>query len=669
MAMSYEEVVETVLQLDRDFDDLRTQAKGRYDLYRAKREPYVPEEIAREGKLRLLSAHVDAAAKTIRADLMMNPTEFTCVPLARDRDGTIPRSFSEKAETVERAAAIIWGRLNEGRRIDRDIIWHQLVSPFGIIVLEGNEYAPPDQPDWMSDADYVTLTEKYEKEWLPWSLSTPDPLTCSWLERGGRPVLFARRFYLTVKDMEREFDHNRASIEPDKRLKLLKGQWEWVTDDYETHDAKRNVKSTFQEVEVLWLDDGEYISLAVRDPGDPETRLSDDSGKTGRLLWQTPNPFGRVSAFVVGGNVTPAREPVDKYEPFLWDLMQTVDQVNSIRSTRATAARNLAGPHTYVAMDPEIVKLYLSRGEKLPTSVRWKKNETHYLLGEIKEVPSELSQDWDKIEVAVNEELQRFLPSQFINVVDPTVLKAATATSILHAAEAGLRTYGPLMSAYDAVIRDIMDAMFYSLVTHYNDRTVHAYAMGDEMAHGRSLKAGILAKLDAKALDFPFKLTVKTRGMSQAQAAAQYDLVLRQWVLPDGSKGPATLEDLIDAANYTDPIAQKMKLAKEGILDVIDPWIKEMAIIAARDEIFADSGIMLPIGNPGMGIGGPNPMDPTGGMGAQNPTQAGGPDAASPQTGAGGGNQANARIPAATNQTMNAPMVTGTEGGSSPGMI
>lgn len=176
--MSYEEVVETVLQLDRDFDPVRMQAKRRYDLYRAKKDPYVPEEIAREGKLRILSAHVDAAAQTIRADLMMNPTEFTCIPLARQSDGTIPKGFSSKAETVERAAAIIWGRLNEGRRIDRDIIWHQLVSPYGVIVLEGNEYSPPEQPEWMADADYVNLTEKYEKEWMPWTLSTPDPLTC-----------------------------------------------------------------------------------------------------------------------------------------------------------------------------------------------------------------------------------------------------------------------------------------------------------------------------------------------------------------------------------------------------------------------------------------------------------------------------------------------------------
>ena len=646
--MAYEEIAETVMQLDRDFDGVRTQASRRYDLYRLKKDPYVPEEIAREGKLRINSAHVIAAAQSIRADLMMNPTEFTVVPLARERDGTIPQTSEAKAQTVERAAAIVWGRLNEGRRLDRDVIWHQLISPYAVLVLEGNEYALPDQPEWMSDENYVKLCDRYEKEWIPWSIATPDPMTCSWLESDGQPVLFARRYYVTVKDLERQFNQNRASMEPEKRLKLLKGQFQWVSDDY-TITGQRNVKSTFEEVEVMWLDDGEHIYMAVRDPGDGETT---SEAKTGRLLWKCPNPFGRVSAFIVPGNTTPARDPVDKYEPYLWPLMQTVDQVNAIRSTRATAARNLAGPHTYVALDPELVKGYFQRGEKLPTAHRWKKNETPYLLGEVKEFPSELSADWDKIEERINEELQRFLPSQFINVLDPAVLKAATATSILHAAEAGMRTYGPLMTAYDSVIRDMMEAMFFSLVTHYSERTVHTYATGDEMAAGKSLKPGLFAKLDAKSLDFPYKLMVKTRGMSQAQAAAQYDLVLRQWVLPDGSKGPATLDDLIDAANYTDPIAQKMKLAQQGIVDVLDPWIKQSAVMVSRDYILADSGIELPFPPEMM----PQGMPP-GGAGAMGPP-------GTPPPEAEGGGQSNARIPAATNQTMNAPMVTGPEGGS-----
>ena len=653
--MAYEEIAETVMQLDRDFDGVRTQASRRYDLYRLKKDPYVPEEIAREGKLRINSAHVIAAAQSIRADLMMNPTEFTVIPLARERDGTIPKKSTEQAETAERGAAIVWGRLNEGRRLDRDVIWHQLISPYAVLVLSGNDFELPDQPEWMEDKDYVKLTEHYETQWLPWTITAPDPMTCSWLEKDGVPVLFARRYYVTVKDLEKQFDKNRASMEPDKRLKLLKGQFQWVSDDY-TIDGRRNVKSSFDEVEVMWLDDGETIYMAVRDPGDGETKGNE---KTGRMLWKCPNPFGRVSAFVVPGNLTPSREPEDRYEPYLWPLMQAVDQMNAIRSTRATAARNLAGPHTYVALDPETIKSYQSRGEKLPPAHRWRKNETPYLLGEVREYPSELSTDWDKIEQGINEELQRFLPSQFINVVDPAVLKAATATSILHAAEAGLRTYGPLMSAYDSVIRDLMEAMFFSLATHYVDRDVYAYSTGEEMAHGRNLKAGILAKLNAKTLDFPFKLMVKTRGMSQAQAAAQYDLVLRQWILPDGSKGPATLDDLIDAANYTDPVAQKMKLAKESIIDVLDPWIKQSAIMVSRDYILADSGINLPLPPELMAA-----MAPPGTVGPDGQPMGGG---APPPTG-GQGEQANARIPAATNQTMDAPELQGGEGGSSPMM-
>ena len=181
------------------------------------------------------------------------------------------------------------------------------------------------------------------------------------------------------------------------------------------------------------------------------------------------------------------------------------------------------------------------------------------------------------------------------------------------------------------MIKDIFEAVLTSLRTYYQEQTVKLASMGDEMAHGKTLTAGMRYTLDAKAANFPYRLVVRTRGMSQAQAAAQYEAKLTQWILPDGSKGPATLDDLIDAANYTDPIAQRMKLAEQDILRSIDPWLQELSINAARNKIFLDSGMELPIGG-------------------QVP--------ASEQQPAGMPNQA---------QQMAAPLITGPEGGSQAG--
>lgn len=608
--------------MDREFLPLREDALRRYDLYRLRKDPYVTEEIAREGTVRILSPMLINAAQTIRADLMMNPTEFNVIPLARDADGTIPRKLSTMSENVERALAVIWGRLNEGRSVDRDIIWHQLISPFAVMILEFNDFEMPSQPEWMSDEVYLDLVDTKQREWLPWHVYVPDPLTCSWLERDNKPAVFARKYRLLVRDVERFYSHRKGSVNPELNLRFDNGKFRWVSDDYTPLNTYHS-RLGFTEVTMYWLDDGENIYHVCMNPG--------DTNMGGEVLWVGPNPTGAVSAFIVAGNKTPARQPQDRYEPFLWPLMQAVSQINDIRSMRATAARNLAGPHTYITIDPEIQKLYMNKGEKLPTSVRWRKNELHYLLGKVESMPSELTQDWDKVEERIQQELGAYMPSPYVNVVDPAVLKSATATSILHAAEAGMRMYGPLMANYDAAIRDMMEGIVNSVRTYYPDIDFAFHSDGSEMASGRNIPKGLIYRLNQEGVNFPFKITVKTRAMSQAQAAAQYDLALRQWILPDGTKGPATMDDLIEAANYTDTVAQKMKLAGDSILGSIDPWLQQMAIMAARDFIKTDSGIDLPLGANG---GGAPAAQPSG----------------IPNSG----------------QRMDAPMVAGPQGGSAP---
>lgn len=645
--LSYSQLMEVAQALDSEFAQLRTQAKDRYALYSRKLEPYVPDEIAREGKMRLPSAMLDHAASTIRADIMMNPTEFTCIPLARQSDNTIATRDSRRAEVVERATAVIWGKLNDGRRIDRDVIWHQLVSPFAVMVLEVCPFEMPEQPEGMEDADYAELVRTYEREWMPWHISLPDPMTCSFLEKDGKPTIFVRRFKMLVRDVEDMYSYNRSAFEPDMKLAFKENAFQWVSDDYEP-DAT-SLKSGFMECTLTWMDDGHYIYLAADNT---------DAHTGGMLLSCTPNPIGRCTAFIVPGNLTAFRRPEDRYEPFLLPLMQSVKQLNDIRSMRATAARNLAGPNTYISVDPEIAKLYIQKGESLPRSQSWVKNETPYIVGEVKTKPSELSQDWDKIEQVLLQEQERFLPSPYVNVIDPDVIKSATATSILHAAESGMRMYGPLMSVYDAAIKEVMDAIITTIRRNSYDseedpHPVYAYTTGEELVNGKNLSKGEVYRLDQKSVNFSFKLMVKTRSMSQAQAAAQYDLVLRQWVLPDGSKGPATLDDVIDAANYTDREAQKIKLAKESIMFTLDPWIKEMAIQAARRKIELQGGPKLPIG----------PQNDMGGAGAP-PGMEGDPSA--------GGAAAPANQPASIPggaQRMEMPLIAGPSGGSEASMM
>lgn len=634
--LTLSEMTTIVNGMEKDFAEVRVQAERRYDLYRMQKDPYVPEEIAREGKVRMPSSMLMYSAETMRADILMNPTEFTVIPLAREKDGSITKTNEQLAGNTERSLATLWGQLNEGRQIDREVIWHQLVSPFAVIMLEFNAYSPPDQPEGMADTAYNKLVDNYDSSWLPWRLHMPDPMSCFWVEREGKPIIFARHYKMLVTDIEDMYDHQPYAAEPDKKLIFEEERWKWVSDDYFRTTSRWALG--FREVDVMWLDDGINIYQAVMGHQGADSASVDDNGQ---ILSCVPNPTGRVTGFVVPGNTTPARLPHLRYEPYLLPLMQAISNINDLRAMRATAARNLAGPHTYIPIDAEIQKIYAARGEKLPTEFRWKKNVTPYLLGDVKEVPSELSDDWDKIEQQILAEEQRLLPAPYSNALDPEVLKSATATSILHAAEMSSRQYGPIMASYDAVIRDIMDSILISLQTTYADESVVLHSNGTEVARGKNLTEGAVFKLDAKTTDFPFKLLVVTRSMSQAQAAAQYQNVLSQYILPDGTKGPATLEDLIEAANYTDVVAQKMKIAQGEIVKELKPWLQQMAIAAAKKGIEDDSGITLPIGPQGM----PTDASGVGGGGANAPAPSGMP------------NQA---------QRMDAPMVPGPSGGSSP---
>ena len=621
------EILEIAEAIYQEFSELREDAQNRYDLYTRRREPTLPEDIAREGQVNVISALPVYAAQTVRADLLMNPTEFLVTPLAREPGGAIPRADSKKADNLERSMAIIWNQLNEGRRVDSEIIWHQLMSPFGVMVLECSEL---DYPESDEDTDrYLRKVERYRRERKLWHVSTPDPMTCAFLTKDGRPTIFIRKYKMLVRDVEHMYSKRRGFFQ-DRLLSLSDlGQWDWLSDDYE-HTQFRRGSDEIQEVEMVWFDDGEWIYHLAKNIG---------SEDTGEVVWMGPNPLGRVSAFLVTGATSPLRDVEDTYEPFLIPLLQTVETINNIRTQRATASRNKAGPDNYIALDPETIKLYEQAGKKLPTEHKWKKGALPYLLGEIKEPPSAVDLDLDKLEGRLQEDLQRFLPSPFVHIVDPAILKSATATSILHAAESSIRMYGPLMSSYDTGIKELMGALIHSVDTVYGDETIYLYATGDEMARGVNLKEGEERVLSKDAVDFSFQISVKTRSMTQAQASAQYDAALKQYILPDGSRGPIAFEDLIDAANYTDKEAQMEKLASERILNAIDPWIQQMALGRAVAEIEWEMGITLPIGGaPPGGEGGP-------------PGPGGGP------------NNAPSRLPNSA-QRMDSPMISPMEGGT-----
>lgn len=608
MEYSFEEITAIQHALEVEFATLKDDANARYDLYTLRSDPTLPEDIAREGQVNVLSSLVIKSAHSIRSDLMANPTEFMVIPLGRDETGRVPVGDQRKADSLERALASLWARLNENRHVDREVYWHQLVSPFAIVMLDTCDFEFPEQGEDESDSKYAKRVKRMKANHVPFKVSTPDPLTCWFTERDGKTTQFVRRFKVLVKDVQDRYSHNKGAPR-NEALRFKDGKWKWLSDDYEEFSFKQTASELMKEVEMITLDDGNDIYHVVLNDEDEE----------GEIVYRQPNPFGRVAAFVVRGSGTPLEAPEDRFEPFLWPLMQIVKDINYVRTMRATVSRNLAGPNNYIPLDPEIIKIFEDANRELPRTHRWRRGETPYLLGEVKDQPQHLDEDLDKLEERLSADLQYLLPLPSVNAMDPAVIKDAAATAILHAAEAGNRMYGPLMNGYASVIKDICESIEYCLLYHYDedDDEVTTYSTGEEVVRGKNLKPGSIYTLNGDSVDFEHRVEIKIRGMSQAQVNAEYQLALSQWILPDGSKGVATIEDLIDAAHYPDKEEQKEKLAIEQTLVKIEPWIEEMALAAAIAEIETKLGIILPPPMmagimPTMGGENPNQTDPSG---------------------------------------------------------
>jgi len=652
----FNEILETAEALEVQFGAFRKEDGERRALYSMRRRPKLAPDEARGGQVDVLSPELMEMVKAIRSDLLMNPTEFLISPTARDDSGGIKHDDQKLADALESADTIRWNRINASRKLDRDVIWFQCVAPLAIPILEALPVDPPDLTN-MGSAEGDRALREWRHDFSPWRAFCADVFTCAWRERGDVPTIFARRYRQTVADVESLYSRNKGSAEPGADLIMGKdSKWTWVpmSDDYSagqdpTGRGQTRGGKALREVEMIWLATKERIYHCVLDDrksggvGFGNVRIG--GKQSGQVVWSGENPFGRVPAFLVPGNDTPLRNPEDQYEPFLFAQMQVIDQLNIIETRRATASKNVAGPDTYIVPDVEMAKAYMAtHNGELPSNAQWgKKGDMPHLMGEIKTRPVLVDPDMDKLEQRLETRLDRLRPSSFTHIADPQVLSATTASALLTAVEAQMRYLGPLNGAWDAQIKAMCDAMDRSVVNYYGQfsdvlQGLPFVATGDEKVRGKSLEKGTVFMLSAESLDFPYERSVRTRMLTQAAATARWAFVNTQWRLPDGTKGPASYKDLLDAGNYTDTEAQLLQLATEAILDDLDPWLREMAQSAAAMEIQLDSGITVPfpaIGQPPVETappagGGGNGAAPGGGLTVNAPSFAGPPGGSAP---------------------------------------
>src|SRR5262245_37525101 len=139
------EIREIVGQMEADMSPMIAQAKARYDLYSMRQKADLPEHMTRFGEVDVPTPMLIHAASSLRADIMMNPTEVTVVPLGRGTRGSVTDDDRIKADNLEKASAVLWSKLDEGRELDLETIWHQLVSPYGVEIVHCTQVEVPEQ--------------------------------------------------------------------------------------------------------------------------------------------------------------------------------------------------------------------------------------------------------------------------------------------------------------------------------------------------------------------------------------------------------------------------------------------------------------------------------------------------------------------------------------------
>lgn len=595
-APSLKEVIENVTTLENDYQHFRDAAQVNGDVYALRRLPKLPKDLARSEAVYMLSPDVADETKTLSAFMLAMRTRIGVLALSDKPGVPVNDSTNKRANELEKDLALAWLQLNPNRSLEAAWIWRQLVHPVAITVMELN--------DW----DHLGS--------FPFSAYDVELDGVGWQEKRGIPTAMGRHYRQRVKDIAASYA-GRPQGKEDASPEYDGQRWSW-SDDYSwrehpTQQSSVNNK-TFAEAEMMWYDDGEYITYAAINAPKAKwqlgpVRFGNSSERDGMILWQGPNPFGRVSAFLCSGDWTPLREVRDSRRAFLDDYIVVTQQLNMIASIRATAARNRASARNYLKPEPDSYKAWMAqnKGKPMPPIV-WRDGETPVVNGELMEVPGLVDPDLDKQEAALEARRQRLQASGFTKLLDPAVVKDSTLGAWLGAFDAGNQKISAPTGRRDICTREMLEAVLHA--TRYLHGINKNLASYDLAGHGGWLQAGskrlkeaTTGRLDYESQDFSHRIIVETRSATIAQQQQSFAMMMeRAQPLPDGRPGVFIYQDMWDAIDEDDPSTRRTTMAIEGLeAEVAVPLIKEIVKSAVSFAVEQELGVRreLVSGQPG----------------------------------------------------------------------
>lgn len=594
------ECIDYVRTLENDYSLFREQAQHDADLYTLRLLPRIAKALAREQAVYILSQDLSNEAEAVSAFMLAMQTSLTVAPSARDHTtGTIKAADQKLADELERGLALAWLKLNSNRVLENSLIFRMMVQPVGAIVLEMGAIESLDPDDnWPYKAYEIEI----------------DGL--GWQEVGGIPTIAGRHYKQLQMEVEREFSGRRQNGTAHEGGILTKknGSWDFVpaSDDYSPRLPPIEAgggRSKLPEADIMTLYSPEWISIVALNDAPRKIGPVTLGKQTGKLIWQAPNPFGRVPVFLASGIQTPLREMTEKRAAFLRDLGTVTEQINWVESTRATGARNRAAARNYAKPDPESLKAYMEANQgHLPPDIVWKDGETPYIMAELLEVPGGVDPDLDKLEAALEARRQRYSVAAFTQLLDPQIVKDSTLGAWAGAFDASAQKVSKPAGYKDMLIRDILKALEHS-IKYVADKHGDVYAQYG-LTGGASylktssgkVKEGSAALLNKAAVDFPHEIVVASRSNTLAQRMQLIQIARGGFdPLGDGRPGPGIWQDLWDAMDEDDPTARTSTMAEESLIAEFGaPYVNQQVLASTDYQIELETGERLPLANQGV---------------------------------------------------------------------
>jgi len=577
------EVIANVESLTRDYAKLRDERDIGLGLFNMRTRPRLPKDLARDAQVNMLSPELIDATSILIATISSFPTEIQELPLARTPGGAVPAGDKRKADNLEQADAVFLSKLHKYHRLRTRLIGRMANEPLAIVMLE------------TTAIDSLDPLERF-----PYRAYDIDLDGTGWTEREGEITRFGWRYKQIAAAMPKTYGRS-DSPRPGQTPYMRNGKVEWapISDEYSALTSSNIRGRSFEECEMLFYDDGEmfyHVALNQRyrfQVGPLHMgRLQTSDGE---IVWMGQNPFGRVSAFIAAGNETWQTKPEDHYLSYLMALRTTIAQENMLRTMSATRSRNAAAPRDYEQLPPDVAKTFAERNIPLGNT-EWEDGKTPRAYGEIKPRPQIDDRDADRLREDVRIDKDRYRPTNFAQSLDQETIKVATAAGISAGIEAGNMRLSPLVRALDALDEQLL-AAFHHCVSYMGDFYEYVWPItGKEIAstYTSAMKSGTMIRLDAEALDFEHRTIVTTKQRTTAQTQLQTQIVRAGMEpLPDGSPGPNTREDLMQAAGITDPTAQNVQKTREMIVNGLRPVVLGEVRALWRKTQEIESGINL----------------------------------------------------------------------------